>query len=228
MPDSYYIDKLYPLQDRVLRIVSQQNLPFYLTGGTALSRHYLNHRYSDDIDLFVNSDDSFKQYVERLEQEIKQDFDSLEIPIRAKDFVRMIVSDNDIPLKVDLVNDLSYHYNGFEDSAVLGRVDNILNILSNKVSAIPRLEIKDFVDILFISKRISFSWKDIIADAVKKDLWVNPIDTSRYFSTIDIKIAEKIKWVETPNFEDLSSDFDKLADDILLGKHNTPQPFPKS
>ncbi len=27
--------------------------PFYLTGGTALSRHYFNHRYSDDIVLFV-------------------------------------------------------------------------------------------------------------------------------------------------------------------------------
>ena len=25
-------------------------LPFYLTGGTALSRHYFAHRYSDDLD----------------------------------------------------------------------------------------------------------------------------------------------------------------------------------
>ena len=27
---------------------------FYLTGGTALGRCYLNHRYSDDLDFFVN------------------------------------------------------------------------------------------------------------------------------------------------------------------------------
>ena len=27
------------------------NQPFYLTGGTAVSRGYLHHRYSDDLDL---------------------------------------------------------------------------------------------------------------------------------------------------------------------------------
>ncbi|MCD4795127.1 MAG: nucleotidyl transferase AbiEii/AbiGii toxin family protein [Bacteroidales bacterium] len=29
-------------------------MPFYLTGGTALVRFYLNHRYSEDLDFFVN------------------------------------------------------------------------------------------------------------------------------------------------------------------------------
>jgi len=37
---------LYPLQDGVLRIVQGLALPFYLTGGTALSRHYFAHRHS--------------------------------------------------------------------------------------------------------------------------------------------------------------------------------------
>lgn len=30
-----------------------------MTGGTAASRGYLNHRFSDDLDLFVNDDASF-------------------------------------------------------------------------------------------------------------------------------------------------------------------------
>jgi predicted nucleotidyltransferase component of viral defense system len=33
---------------------------FYLTGGTALSRAYLNHRYSDDLDFFVNAVNDFE------------------------------------------------------------------------------------------------------------------------------------------------------------------------
>ncbi|HPK45112.1 MAG TPA: nucleotidyl transferase AbiEii/AbiGii toxin family protein, partial [Spirochaetota bacterium] len=37
----------------MLNCVKNLNLPFYLTGGTALSRGYFNHRYSDDIDLFT-------------------------------------------------------------------------------------------------------------------------------------------------------------------------------
>ena len=60
MQEEYYLNKLYPLQDRVLRIIETQNQGFYLTGGTALSRFYLNHRYSDDLDFFVNNIDDFK------------------------------------------------------------------------------------------------------------------------------------------------------------------------
>jgi predicted nucleotidyltransferase component of viral defense system len=54
MPDKIFYTKLYAFQDELLKIVRAQNLDFYLTGGTALSRVYLNHRYSDDLDLFVN------------------------------------------------------------------------------------------------------------------------------------------------------------------------------
>ena len=42
----YYEEKLYPIQDGVMSIVSRCNAHFYLTGGTALSRAYYNHRYS--------------------------------------------------------------------------------------------------------------------------------------------------------------------------------------
>ena len=42
------------------------NLPFYLTGGTALSRYYFNHRFSADLDLFVNNDRQFDVYVDRV------------------------------------------------------------------------------------------------------------------------------------------------------------------
>ncbi|MBW7858763.1 MAG: nucleotidyl transferase AbiEii/AbiGii toxin family protein [Leptonema sp. (in: Bacteria)] len=34
-----------------MKCVSDLKLPFFLTGGTALSRFYLNHRYSDDLDF---------------------------------------------------------------------------------------------------------------------------------------------------------------------------------
>ena len=54
MQETYYIDKLYPFQDEILKIIEDLNLDFYLTGGTALGRCYLNHRYSDDLDFFVN------------------------------------------------------------------------------------------------------------------------------------------------------------------------------
>lgn len=56
---TYYDTKLYPLQDEVLKKLKSLGQPFYLTGGTAVSRGYFHHRYSDDLDLFANNTDGF-------------------------------------------------------------------------------------------------------------------------------------------------------------------------
>lgn len=42
---------LYSLQTKVLQLFKTLNGPFYLSGGTALGRFYLNHRYSADLDF---------------------------------------------------------------------------------------------------------------------------------------------------------------------------------
>jgi predicted nucleotidyltransferase component of viral defense system len=47
---------LTPLQEKVLDILFDHGFAdrgYYLTGGTALSEFYLQHRYSDDLDLFT-------------------------------------------------------------------------------------------------------------------------------------------------------------------------------
>ncbi len=49
--EKFYREKLYPFQDGILAIVRPTDVPFYLTGGTAISRHYNPVRYSDDLDL---------------------------------------------------------------------------------------------------------------------------------------------------------------------------------
>jgi len=49
--EKYYRENLYPFQDGILNIVRRLRLPFYLTGGTALSRHYFQHRYSEHLIL---------------------------------------------------------------------------------------------------------------------------------------------------------------------------------
>jgi len=56
MQKEYYTDKLYLLQNEILTIVQSKRKGFYLTGGTALSRFYLEHRFSDHLDFFINND----------------------------------------------------------------------------------------------------------------------------------------------------------------------------
>ena len=44
MPETYYLDKLYPLQDKILNVVEQLDLDFYLTGGDAAPNQLLENR----------------------------------------------------------------------------------------------------------------------------------------------------------------------------------------
>ena len=59
MPERKFYNNLYAVQDDLMKIVQDLEVDFYLTGGTALSRCYLNHRYSDDLDFFVNEAPDF-------------------------------------------------------------------------------------------------------------------------------------------------------------------------
>jgi hypothetical protein len=60
MSEDYYTNKLYPFQDLVLKLIMNVDDTFYLW-GTALGMYYLKHRYSDDLYLFVNRENDFKQ-----------------------------------------------------------------------------------------------------------------------------------------------------------------------
>ena len=52
-------DILSALQWDFLSFFFQGAPPFFLTGGTALSAFYLQHRYSEDLDLFTLDSDVF-------------------------------------------------------------------------------------------------------------------------------------------------------------------------
>jgi hypothetical protein len=54
----------------VLSIVQKVGTPFFLTGGTALSRYYTHHRYSDDLDFFVAGDPNYSGYVDAILKEL--------------------------------------------------------------------------------------------------------------------------------------------------------------
>lgn len=65
MDRSYFFDRLYPLQEEMLGLLSTADTGFYLSDGPAASRGYLQHRFSEDLDLFVNDDPSFGLWAAR-------------------------------------------------------------------------------------------------------------------------------------------------------------------
>ncbi len=197
-------------------------MPFYLTGGTALGRFYLNHRYSEDLDFFVNSDPRFLKYIEKIKEEVEKHFKvNLRNALFTDEFSRMFISDNDIELKIEFVNDVSYR-SGNPVSCYFGLLDTPLNILSNKLGAIiSREEPKDIFDIVHISMKYSFNWQDVFFHTKQKSV-INEIDVAERLSTFPPLLIKNVNWnAGAIDLDQFSGILRKIADDFFLGKDNS-------
>lgn len=157
--------KLYELQDRVLSAVFSVEKEFYLTGGTCLSRFYQEKRYSDDLDFFSQNSPRFSFAVKNIKRAFEQDFSFVE-EIASRQFARFRVEDL---LQVDFVNDIPTRYKEVVVTKDGFLIDNVENILSNKLTAvIGRDNPKDVFDIYLICMYYSFSWEEILKSAHEK------------------------------------------------------------
>ncbi len=169
--------------------------PFYLTGGTLLSRYILHHRYSDDLDFFTNAIPDFHQQVEKIMEAVKREIPKVELSNRQDSYVRFYVYEGETILKIEFVNDVKYTV-GKKSKAPSGiNLDTWQNVLSNKVTALSRLAAKDFVDILFLSFRYAFNWENIIDDAKRKDASVYEIEVSQYFFNFNLTKLNEVNFL---------------------------------
>lgn len=214
------------MQDLVLQTVQNCSTPFYLTGGTALNRAYLNVRYSDDLDFFVNNDTGFSEYVNTVIENLVNagfDFKEQEL-IASKDFVSMYLSHKHFQeeLKVDFVNDIPVYYGKPVETSVFYRTDCVENILTNKISAvIGRSEIKDAVDLHSIAKKYRFSWSDALIQAERKECSVDAALVAGILCEITQSSFDSIKWIEKPDFNAFYGEIQTMARDILCLNPNS-------
>jgi hypothetical protein len=226
----YYEESLYPLQNGVLNIVQRSKTPFFLTGGTALSRGYLHHRFSDDLDLFVVNDPSYLDHVHVLLQDMvaaeKEGLFLLDRQTlqRSKDYTQFFVVDqklSEVTLKIDLVNDVAAYYGQVGFDPVLGRIDNLRNILSNKITALFRSEPKDLFDIFAIAKQHRFGWKSILLEAKSKEAGAQPEVIYDLLRSFPSRYLRSIKWIRPLNIEQFETEIKILAEELLFGQDNT-------
>lgn len=214
--------KLYLFQNKFFKWWKTINIPFYLTGGTALGRFYLNHRFSEDLDFFINNNSNYKKYIKKIAKEIEQEFqlDKTQT-VFYDDYSRFYLNENDVFLKLEFVNDVSYH-KGKLNNVYFGKIDTPANILSNKITAIiNRDEPKDIYDIIHIALNYNFNWTKVFLDAKNKAI-INEIDIEQRINTFPIEWLKNVKWLqEKPNLDFYKECIKKIADDFLTGKDNS-------
>jgi len=222
MQKDYYQNILYPLQDKILTIVGPLPVDFYLTGGTALSRAYLNHRYSDDLDFFVNRSASFKAQVEIIVKSLPQQGLKFEIIQADEDFVRVFIYEARHILKLDFINDVLFRSEVPVVTALYRCTDTMRNILSNKITALNRLFPKDVVDIVYIAQKFPFEWPAIISDAFEKDMWVSPVEAAGMLDEFPLQKLNDINWInEMPDTTWFESQLKAIIKDLLQGNSNS-------
>ena len=228
--DAFYTEKLYPFQDGVLNIVRKSGLPFYLTGGTALSRGYFQHRYSDDLDFFVNNSTVYPDLVGKCIGLLTENQGTYGFRVdaqtirRTATFSQVLLTSlkDECLLKIDLVNDIAFRVGDVAEHETLGALDTWENILSNKCAALYRFEPKDIADIWCISRNRRFSWAQILHDAKEKDGGIEPMAIAEILSTFPKDMVSVIKWTNAPEVESFISDLKRISTALLSGRENIP------
>lgn len=159
---------------------------FYLTGGTAASRAYLHHRFSDDLDFFVNDDAHFGLWVERIIKALMEGQNwQCSVMMKEERFARLALAQVGISLK--------------KVTAVLDR-------------AAP----KDLADIWGFCCKMDLSLQEAITGAQGKAIGIFQADLARVLCSATRADWEAIRWMDAPPADVFLTQLNELGEKLLL------------
>jgi hypothetical protein len=177
---AYYEGVLYPLQDRILAVAAKYGDALVLTGGTALARLYLHHRYSDDLDLFSlepKPGDLGRAFANTLQSHGL----TIEPVTESVAFMRMWVGDGEHRVQVDVAPD-AQRVEPPALSTLNVYAHTLRDIAANKIGAFEdRSEVKDAVDLYHLTRR--FTWQQLFDDAGTKRVPIAYDDLRHFLET---------------------------------------------
>ncbi|MHB8423095.1 MAG: nucleotidyl transferase AbiEii/AbiGii toxin family protein [Leptospirales bacterium] len=156
--ERYYLDILYPLQDRVLKI-SPWPEGWVLSGGTAISRFMSEHRFSDDLDFFFynHEPELFMRHCHRLDGMLRESGLTIQSEVDNDYFRRIFVADESgNHLKIECILEPRKTIGNFQSVAGI-KIDSPENLAVNKINAIlGRNLIRDLYDLWHLEETVPF------------------------------------------------------------------------
>lgn len=217
-------DEIYRLQDEILDVVFAGDSLWYLTGGTALSRFHLQHRYSDDLDFFSLETSSFTEVFREEREKIIRKWSQAEIQVDSRDFKRLLIKRESVSVKLDFVCDRTARIGRPEQRGVW-KIDTVRNIASNKIGAVlGRDEPRDAADILAICRARKFSWNSIIEEALEKENFALE-DIVYRFKTFPLDWLDRVPFYAARNSGNDRNDWSVITQDLAdLGSNSLAGP----
>ena len=164
---------LTPLQEDFIRFFTEtpSKDTFFLTGGTALSAFYLQHRISEDMDFFTEEEGQVPRVLPLIQDIAVKLNGQLEVKRSFRSYLEFFITRGEEILRCDFAMDAPYRLKEkiFKEEYGI-YVDNVLDISCNKLSALyDRSDPKDFVDIYFVDREV-IPFEKLVEEAEKKHL----------------------------------------------------------
>ena len=215
---------LTPQQEQFLDYAGESKFiseNFYFTGGTPLAAFYLGHRYSEDIDLFIETEEvplhQVQLFVRNIEKKLRLQ------KVEYNTFYGLHSFQLYFPKNYILKVDFNYYpFLRIEKGMVYKNiaVDSVYDIAVNKVHTIamkPRA--RDFVDVFFIIKEFGYDLLDLYDKAKAKFDWhIDPIKLgSQFYMVKDVKdFPRMIKPINNREWQDFfMEEAKKLKEEIM-------------
>jgi hypothetical protein len=177
--------RLSRLQRDILQAFVEGGTDYFLTGGAVLSGWILQHRSTDDLDLFTERD-AVIESADRLARYVADKTGSkIEVIQSSADFHRFLFTRGDESVRMDLARDRAPQiYPKVMRDGI--RTDSVEEIVVNKLCAlVGRSEIRDLVDLMFL-ERAGYRVQDYLVPAERKDGGVTAATVAWVLSTLRI------------------------------------------
>ena len=132
----------------------------------------------------------------------------------------------DINLKIEMVNDVPSRVGDPWMHPTLGRIDTAKNILANKITAVlDRTAPKDLADIWGLCYKMNFSLNEAISGTKGKAAGVFPVDLARVLCSVTRSDWELVRWVNAPDPDDFIHQLGLLGKGLIFPEYNDFQMF---
>jgi hypothetical protein len=179
------------------------------------------------LDFFANASATYAQDVLECLRAIRAvgGAEGIEISeaegIFGSDYSRVIAKRGSVALKLDFINDIAFRVGLPEPSALFPSLDNVDNILANKLTALYRYAEKDIADIWAICRNHAFSWSQAFSDARAKEAGVDAYAAAEIIGSFPADRFELIKWRSPPKAEAFMEDLRLIQREILACGENS-------
>jgi predicted nucleotidyltransferase component of viral defense system len=217
---------LTPPQEQVLLALFENGLGdrgYYLTGGTALAEFYLQHRYSEDLDLFTRKPEPLREDCENFRELLTSLGFVISSQNITEEYARFLIAaedQRDSGLKIEFAKDAGAM---MAPPEIFGRVvvDSFEDIAVNKICAILNRqpsESKDFCDLFFILRESRYDLDYLVTRAREKEAALEQEDGMLAFATNLLAVDELTllpRMIKPLSLEELRQHFVPLAEELI-------------